>query len=83
MSEWVALSTIIERDRMDDVTRLLQEHGATGFEEAPPDGMVPDLVQPWEKRRATVHPRLTLRTWLNPEDASRAAHAFNEAFPEL
>ena len=83
MSEWVALSAVIERERMDDITRLLEEQGAVGFEEAPPDGLAPDLVQPWEKRTATVHPRLTLRTWLNPEDATRAAKALAQAFPEL
>ena len=83
MSEWVALSAVIDRDRMAELTRLLETHGATGFEEAPPDGLAPDLVQPWEKRQATVHVRLTLRTWLNPEDASKAADAVAKKFPDL
>lgn len=83
MSEWVALSAVIARDQLAELTRLFEECGATGFEEAPPDGLAPDLVQPWENRRAIVHPRLTLRTWLSPQEASRATEAVAQKFPDL
>lgn len=83
MSEWIALSTVVDRDRMDALTRLLEDCGATGFEEAPPDGLAPVLIQPWETGTAPVYSRITLRTWLSPAHAAKAQERLKREFPLL
>ena len=84
MSDWVALSVVVDRSDIEAIAQLFQDCNANGFEEAPPDGLAPVLIQPWETdRRPPVYSRVTLRTWLDKEDLAQAKSRLETEHPHL
>lgn len=84
MSHWIALTLEADCKEVQALSALFTECGANGFEEAPPAGIAPTLIQPWETQKtAPVYSRVTLRTWLNDEGASKASTALSKNFPHI
>lgn len=84
MSHWIALTLEADRKEVQQLSALFTACGANGFEEAPPAGIAPTLIQPWETNKvAPVYTRVTLRTWLNDEGASKASLALRAHFPHI
>jgi ribosomal protein L11 methyltransferase len=84
LTHWIALSLEADRKEIPDLARLFTECGGNGFEEAPPAGIAPTLIQPWEAdRKAPTYTRVTLRTWLDEKGAAQAKNTLSARFPHL
>ena len=84
MGTWIELSVEVDRDLIEEISELFTQCGANGFEEAPPRGVAPTLIQPWETdRKAPVHPRAVLRAWFDTAGAKTASTRLATRYPEL
>ncbi|MCB9761939.1 MAG: 50S ribosomal protein L11 methyltransferase [Alphaproteobacteria bacterium] len=79
MSDWVELRVVIPRSRVERLSQLAFEHGATGVQEAPAPGSPVRFQQPWDTEPPPLPLRCSLRAWFAPGDATAAAQALQEA----
>jgi len=84
LGTWIELSVEIDREAIDAISEILTNCGANGFEEGPPRGVAPTLIQPWETdRKAPVYPRAVVRAWFDEEGAEAATQKLTEKHPAL
>ena len=84
MADWIALTLETDRESIDALAALFMDCGANGFEEAPPGGIAPTLIQPWESdKKAPVFARATLRTWLDEAGSVAATARLDAEFPHI
>ena len=84
MAHWIALSLEADRKEIPALAKLFSDCGGNGFEEAPPGGIAPTLIQPWElEKKEPIYARVTLRAWLEEDGAKKAAQSLATDFPHI